>query len=215
MDVEKKDELPLTTILADDKYNRKRKRRRCICLSVTAAMVLIIVALALTILILALTVFKPKNPITTINSVMVKDLDASVSLLPPRVSLNVSLDLTITIKNPNMAHVKFRNSSAALLYKGQVVGDVPIPSDEIGSDGTKQLNLTLTVFADRLLTNVDVYGDIIRGNLPVSTYTKISGKARVLNLFNIRIVSVSSCDLDISISNRRVSNQTCHYRNKT
>ncbi|KAM0061393.1 hypothetical protein Hdeb2414_s0004g00135451 [Helianthus debilis subsp. tardiflorus] len=145
MDVEKKVELPLTTIITDDK--RKRKRWRCICLSIIIAAILLV---ALTILILALTVFKPKKPITTVNSVAVKDLDATVNLLPPRVSLNVTLDLDITIKNPNKVAVKFLNSSATLLYKGQVV--------------------------DRLLANVDVYADIIRGNLPVSTYTRISGR---------------------------------------
>ncbi|KAI3676145.1 hypothetical protein L1987_85745 [Smallanthus sonchifolius] len=206
MDIDKKDELPLTTIVADVNQHRRRKRRRWICLSVIA----VILAVALIILILALTVFKAKKPITTVNSVAIKDLHASFNLLPPRVSLNVSLDLDITIKNPNKVRVKFRNSSAVLFYKDQVIGDVPIPSREIGSDGTKQLNLTLTVFADRLLTNSDVYADLIRGNLPVSTYTRISGKARILNLFNVRIVSVSSCDLDISISSRRISNQSCH-----
>ncbi|KAL4572555.1 hypothetical protein LXL04_019335 [Taraxacum kok-saghyz] len=212
MDVEKKDEQPLTTIIADDNYYRKRKRRRCICLSVIAA---VIVVLGLIILILALTVFKAKKPVTTVNSVAIKDFDASINLLPPRVSLNISLDLDISIKNPNKVGVKYRDSSAILLYKGQAVGEVPIPAGEIGSDDTTQMNLTLTIFADRLLTNSDVYTDVINGNLPVSTYTKISGKARILNLFNIRIVSVSSCDLNIDISNQRISNQTCQYKNKS
>ncbi|KAL8206012.1 hypothetical protein R6Q57_009563 [Mikania cordata] len=212
MEVEKKDEIPLTTVVPNADYHRKRRRRRwIICLSLIAIIILLV---ALIIIILAFTVFKAKKPITTVNSVAVKDLDASVTLIPLRVSLNVSLGLDITIKNPNKVRVKFRNSSAILYYKGDVVGDVPIPSGEIGSDGSKQLNLTLTVFADRLLTNTNVYGEILGGNLTVSTYTRITGKARVLNLFNIRIVSISSCDLDISISDRRVSNQTCRNSNK-
>ncbi|KAJ9547489.1 hypothetical protein OSB04_020032 [Centaurea solstitialis] len=157
---------------------------------------------------------RSRNPVTTVNSVEIRDLDASVNLLPPRVSLNVSLDLDISIKNPNKLPVKYRNSSANLLYKGEVVGDVPIPAGEIGSGDTKRLKLMLTVFADRLLTNPHVYGDVIRGTLQVSTYTRISGKARVLNLFNVHFVSVSKCDLDISISDRRISKQICDYENK-
>lgn len=208
MDIEKKDQYPATTITTNN--NRHKRRRKIILISLLA----IILIIALIILILVLTLFKAKKPITTVNSIAVKDLDASVNLLPPRVSINVSLDLNISIKNPNKVKVKYHNSSAILLYKGQVIGDVPIPAGEIGSDRTKDLNLTLTVFADRLLTNVDVYADVIGGNLPVSTYTRIAGKARVLNLFNIRIVSVSTCDLNISILNRGVSNQTCHYTNK-
>ncbi|GKD83173.1 late embryogenesis abundant protein, LEA-14 [Tanacetum coccineum] len=212
MDIEKKEEEPVTTIIANDNNRRKRKRRTCICISITVAIFLLI---ALLILILALTLFKPKKPVTRVNSIKIKHLDASVNLLPLRVSLNVSLGLDLSIKNPNKVRVKFRNSSAVILYKGQEIGDVPIPAGEIGSEGTMQMNLTLTVFADRLLTNMDVYGDVINGNLPVSTYTRITGRARILNLFNIRIVSVSSCDLNISILNRSVSNQTCHYTNKS
>ncbi|PWA51466.1 late embryogenesis abundant protein, LEA-14 [Artemisia annua] len=208
MNIEQKEEHPLN---ANNNNRRKRKRRTCICISITVSILLLI---ALVILILALTVFKPKKPVTTVNSIKIKDLDASVNLLPLRVSLNVSLDLDISIKNPNKVHVKYRNSTAVISYKGQEVGDVPIPAGEIGSDGTKQMNLTLTVFADRLLTNIDVYRDVISGNLPVSTYTRVASKVRLLNLFNIRVVSTSSCDLNISISDRSVSNQTCHYTNK-
>ncbi|GKB08699.1 late embryogenesis abundant protein, LEA-14 [Tanacetum coccineum] len=193
-----------------DHSSRSSKRGRCICLSLA----LTILAIGLIILILALTVFKSKKPVTTVNSVVLNDVNATVNLIPLRVSLNVSLDVTITVRNPNKVGFSYQNSSAALLYKGHDIGNVPIPAGKIGSDDSKQMNLTLTIFADRLLTDIDVYGDVISGNFPVSTYTKIKGKVRILNLFNIHVVSTSTCDLKIDVLNQKIAKQSCHYKNK-
>lgn len=198
----------------DDQHSQTpaKRRRRCICFSVALISVLAVVALL--ILILALTVFKSKKPVTTVNSVALKDVNVSVTLLPLSVSLNISLDINISVRNPNKVKIKYRNSSAALRYKGHDVGNVPIPAGKIGSDGTKQLNLTLTIFADRLLTDLDIYRDVIGSNFPVSTYTRISATVRIVNLFNIHVVSTSTCDLNIDILKRRIANQRCHYKNK-
>ncbi|KAK9067755.1 hypothetical protein SSX86_011866 [Deinandra increscens subsp. villosa] len=205
----KHDEMTVTAIPAGA---GKSKRRRIICLSVSLT---VLAAAGLLILILALTVFKSKQPITTVNSVAVKDVNATVNLLPVTVSVNISLDITISVKNPNRVGVTYRDSSAALRYRGREIGDVPIPGGKIGSGETKRLNLSLTVFADRLLSDVgDVYGDVMSGKFPLSSYTRISGRIRVLNMFNIHVSSTSTCDLKIDILNRKIVNQSCHYKNK-
>ncbi|XP_071741408.1 uncharacterized protein [Rutidosis leptorrhynchoides] len=91
----------------------------------------------------------------------------------------MSLNISISVKNPNKADITYQESSAALRYKDHDIGNVPIPAGKIGATDTKQLNLTLTIFGDRLLTDVSVYGDAISGSFPVSTYTKIKGKIRL------------------------------------
>ncbi|KAI3759975.1 hypothetical protein L1987_50362 [Smallanthus sonchifolius] len=202
-------DVTVSAVPAGDQPSRNSKRRTYICFSIT----LTVLAVALIILILALTIFKSKKPITTVNSVAVRDVNATVNLLPPRVSINITLDVTISVKNPNKVGMTYRKSSAALRFKGHDIGSIPIPAGKIGSGDTKQMNLTLTVFADRLLTDVDVYGDVISGNFPLSTYTKISGKIRILNLFNIHVSSISTCNLKIDILNRKIVNQSCHYKN--
>ncbi|PWA93733.1 Late embryogenesis abundant protein, LEA-14 [Artemisia annua] len=200
----------INAVPTSDHSHRRPKRGQCICLSLTLA----IFAIGLIILILALTVFKFKKPVTTVNSVVLNDVNATVNLVPLRVSLNISLDITITVRNPNKVGITYQNSSAALRYKGRDIGNVPIPAGKIGSDDSKKMNLTLTIFADRLLTDIDVYGDVISGNFPVSTHTKITGKVRILNLFNIHVVSTSTCDLEIDVLNQKIAKQNCHYKNK-
>ncbi|KAC9235833.1 hypothetical protein R6Q59_027134 [Mikania micrantha] len=213
MDLEKKDEQPLRSVavpVADDS-SRKRRRRRCIiCWSSVAGVIL---TLALILLILGLTVFKAKKPVLTVNSVQLQDLDFSVNPIPIRVSLNISLALDITIKNPNKVGVNYRNSSAVIQYRGKDVGNVPIPAGRIGSDDTSRLHLTLTVFADRLVSDSEIYQDILSGNLPLSTYTRIKARVRVL-FVHIHVTSTSTCDVNIDIQGRKIANQTCHYKNK-
>ncbi|KAK9068963.1 hypothetical protein SSX86_013079 [Deinandra increscens subsp. villosa] len=215
MDIEKKDEQPLRSVAvspaADDK-SRKRKRRRCIiitCSSITG----VILTIALILLILSLTVFKAKKPVLTVNSVALQDFDVSVDPLPLRVLLNLSLALNITIENPNKVGISYASSSATLRYKGRDVGDVPIPAGKIGSDDKEQLDLTVTIFADRLVTDSEIYRDVLGGNLPFSTYTKIKAKVRVV-FVHIHVTSTSTCDVNIDIQSRSITNQTCRYKNK-
>ncbi|CAL5422911.1 unnamed protein product [Camellia sinensis] len=134
-----------------------RNRRRNICLAVIA----VVLAIVILLVVLGFTVFKAKHPINTVNSIAVKDLKFSLDIMRLRVNLNVSLDVNLSIKNPNKVGFKYTNSSALLKYRGEVVGDVPVPAGEISAGETLPMNMTLTVLADRLLTNSDVYSDVM------------------------------------------------------
>ncbi|KAL3654857.1 hypothetical protein CASFOL_000643 [Castilleja foliolosa] len=188
--------------------HKPRRRCKCICLSVTA----VLLGLGLLLLILGLTVFKVKKPTTTVDSVSVQDLDLSVDIARLRVLLNVTLDFTITATNPNRVGFKYTDSTAYIRYKGNDVGEVPIPAGSIGARDTRSMNLTLTLMADRLLSNSALYTDVISGTLPLQTYVRLAGKVRIL--FNFHVVASTTCDLDISIANRTVANQKCHYKTK-
>lgn len=186
-----------------------RNRRRNICLAVIA----VVLAIVILLVVLGFTVFKAKHPINTVNSIAVKDLKFSLDIMRLRVNLNVSLDVNLSIKNPNKVGFKYTNSSALLKYRGEVVGDVPVPAGEISAGETLPMNMTLTVLADRLLSNSDVYSDVMSGTLPFSTFTRMSGKVHIL-IVKIHLVSYTTCDFNISVGNRSVTDQTCHYKTK-
>ncbi|KAL6529161.1 hypothetical protein OROGR_014784 [Orobanche gracilis] len=189
--------------------NSKRSRRKsCICLSVIA----LILALGFLFLILGLTVLKVKRPRTTVDFVSLQDLDFSLDIARLRVRLNVTLDLGISLTNPNRVGFKYTNSTAFLRYRAADVGEVPISAGKIGARDTHPLNLTLTLMADRLLFNSALYTDVVSGTLPFQTYVRIPGKVRLL--FNIHVITYTTCDLEISLANRTVSNQKCHYKAK-
>ncbi|XAR55702.1 hypothetical protein NMG60_11035870 [Bertholletia excelsa] len=188
---------------------RSRKRARNICLVVTA----VILGIVLLLVILGLTVFKPKRPVTTVNSVALKDLRLSIDITKLSVHLNITLDVHVSIKNRNKVGFKYSNSSVFIKYRGDVVGEAPVPAGEMSAGKTVPMNLTVTVMADRLLSKSELYSDVISGSLPLSTYTRVSGKVRVL-FFKIHVVSSTTCDIDIDIGDRKVANQICHYKTK-
>ncbi|RDX69154.1 hypothetical protein CR513_51765, partial [Mucuna pruriens] len=129
---------------------------RNVCLAVTG----IVIAIVLLIVILALTVFKPKHPVTTVDSVKVEDFHMSLDIAKLKVDLNVTLGIDVSVENPNKVGFKYSDSTAYLNYRGQLIGDVPLSAGEISSGETKGFNLTLTIMADRLLSDSQLYSDV-------------------------------------------------------
>ncbi|KAF3620848.1 putative KH domain-containing protein-like [Capsicum annuum] len=184
----------------------KKKRARNCCLICLAVLILV----GLLFLILGLTVFKAKKPVITVNSVVLRDLGVSFDITKLQVHLNVTLQADLSVRNPNRVGFKYDSTSATLQYKGQVIGDAPVPAGKIGSRETRPMNITLTVMADRLFSNSGLYSDVMSGGLPLTTYVKLSGVVRVL--FKIHVKSSTTCDLYIDVLNRKLVNQTCHYK---
>ncbi|MCI11962.1 harpin-induced 1, partial [Trifolium medium] len=117
-----------------------------------------------------------KHPVTTVDSLKLQDFDLNLDIAKLRVDLNITLDVDVSVKNPNKVGFKYSNTTAHLNYRGQLIGEVPIIAGEISSGETKGFNLTLTVMADRLLSNSQLYSDITSGSLPLNTFLIISGK---------------------------------------
>ncbi|CAN6575921.1 unnamed protein product [Malus baccata var. baccata] len=174
------------------------RRRTCrnVCLAATAAVFVATIVLV----ILCLTVFKAKNPTTTVNSAVLKDLDVSLNIPRVSVDVNLTLGVDLSVKNPNKVGFKYKNSTASLNYRGTQVGEAQIGSGKISADQTKPMNVTLTIMADRLLgKSSELFSDVRAGTLPLNTFTKISGKVIVLGIFKIHVVSTSSCDFSIDV----------------
>ncbi|XP_021291022.1 uncharacterized protein LOC110421700 [Herrania umbratica] len=189
-----------------------RRRRKCrnICFAVIAVLLFIIIL----IVILAFTVFKAKRPVTTIDSVSLANLKFSLDVVRLQVLLNATLDVDLTIKNPNKVGFKYTDSSAQLNYRGQQVGEVPIPAGKMPADAAAPMNLTLTLMADRLVSDSKFFSDVSGGELPLNAFARIPGKVNVLNLFKIHVVSSTSCDFTVFLSNATVGDQDCKYKTK-
>ncbi|KAI4341909.1 hypothetical protein MLD38_026579 [Melastoma candidum] len=183
-------------------------RRLCCaaCLAILTLLVLIVVVL----IILSLTLYKAKHPVTTVDSVSLRSFDLSILSL----SLNLTLDLDLSLHNPNRVGFKYHDSTALLNFDNHLIGQVPIPAGEIGARDTAGMNLTLTVFADKLLGDSQAYVDVIAGSLPLNSYSRISGKVTIFSFVKVNVVSTTSCNFILFISNRTIGNQQCEYKTK-
>ncbi|CAN1147199.1 hypothetical protein LINPERHAP2_LOCUS15728 [Linum perenne] len=197
----------------DDKTNKRRKRRN-ICLGTTAAAIILIV---LIMLILALTVFKAKKPVTTMENVSLRDLSMSLDITNNRtpIRLNLTLDVDMAIKNPNKVGVKLSaGNSASLIYRGEQVGEIPIPAGKISADSTTPMNMTMVLMADRLLSRSQLYSDVLADVIPVNVYARIKAKVSIFKIFKIGVTSVTTCDITVFVSNRTVGQQNCNSKTK-
>ncbi|CAN6930040.1 unnamed protein product [Brassica oleracea var. botrytis] len=186
----------------------KRNRKICICISL---LILILLLIFIVLLVLGLTLFKPKNPTATVGSVAVERLRTSVDVLNLKANLNLTLQAHLALKNPNRVGFSFGSTSALLNYKGQLVGEAPLPANKVGPQKTLRMNITLTLMADRLLSESQVFSDVMSGSIPVNAFVKVAGKVSVFNMFKIKVKSSASCDVTISVSSRNVTSQ--HSRN--
>lgn len=184
------------------------------CRNICIAVLVVAVIIVLVILILALTVYKAKKPVITVNSVNLKDLDVSFDMVRMKALLNMTVDVDLSVRNPNRVGVDYTNTSAELGYRGEPVGEAPIPAGRISADSTEDMNITATVMADRMLSNPRTFSDIKGGVLPMTTSTKISGKVSILSLFKIHVKSAVSCDINVFISNRTIDDHQCKYETK-
>ncbi|KAJ4962275.1 hypothetical protein NE237_022214 [Protea cynaroides] len=163
----------------------------------------------LLLMILGLTIFKGKEPTITVDSVTVKNLQYSLEP-PPKIKayLNATLLLDMSVYNPNKASFKYGNSSANIDYNGELVGEAMIPAGDIPSDGTVEIITTVTIMADRLLSDSNFYSDMVYGSIPFSVYTRISGKVKIL-IFKKHIDTHTSCYIALNIRTGNVTDTQC------
>lgn len=182
------------------------KCRKTTCLVVTLCLV---IAILLVLVLLAFTVFKPHPPITTVDTVKVEDMSLGMDIFSMSVNVNVSLDVGVSVTNRNKFGLEYHNSSAQLYYRGQLIGEGPIPNGEISGEETKGINLTLTIMADRLASNTEVTKDIASGSMPLNTLVRLFGMVKVMGFIRFHVASTSSCDFALNISNRTIIGNTC------
>ncbi|KAM6565240.1 hypothetical protein CsatA_024368 [Cannabis sativa] len=193
------------------KYKRSRKRRNIIRVSCGMLVTHIII-----LLILSLTVFKAKDPTTTINNFHVSNLTYFLDIQRLRVDLNLTLAVDLSVRNKNKVSFKYHNCTAALNYRGHLVGVINIPAGNIPSDDTKRLDITLTIMADHLLLDdsQDLFSDVVAGVVPMNTYLKMSGKVKIFGIFKIHVRATSSCNFNVNISSTSITDQTCNNKAK-
>ncbi|KAI3698111.1 hypothetical protein L6452_31223 [Arctium lappa] len=177
---------------------KSRRLLKIIC-AVTAILLIIIIITAVT---LYYTLFKPKQPKITTQSVT---LDSFSQNLGDITDLNVTLGILVTINNPNYGGFKYGNSTTYLTYRGDLVAEAPITEDSIPARGRHDVSMTVLVIGKRLITNPDFSKDLGTKVLNFTSTTTLKGKAIVLKVFKKKATTYSSCDISINI----------HYNNAT
>lgn len=95
-----------------------------------------------------------------------------------------------------------------------MVGYAPIPPGEVGAGGKESIRMLLTVFADRLVSDSELVGDLASGEIVFLSVTKLDGKAEITKAIKFKLSSETSCDLKVDVMSRSVENGRCKYKTK-
>ncbi|GER26452.1 late embryogenesis abundant protein [Striga asiatica] len=188
---------------------KSRRRRRLLVCSATAAGILLI--LAATAAALALTVFRIRDPVIRMNGVAVQRADLVAGTAMPRPGSNMTIAADVSVKNPNFATFRYRNTTTAIYYRGVVIGEARGPPGRARAQRTMRMNITVDVMMDRVLSQPDLASDLASGVVTMSSYTVVGGRVRVL-MIGKHVTVTMNCSMTVNITSRTIMEQRCRRR---
>ncbi|KAM0856949.1 hypothetical protein ACQ4PT_048794 [Festuca glaucescens] len=192
-------------------HNAASRRRLRIC-AVVSLTVLLLLAAAVTAL--AITALRPRPADTTISAMRL----TSVSLSPGSLSLNLTLDAILSIRNPSpVASFAHAAGQAEVYYRGALAADADVPPGRVGAGGTETVTVRLTVLADRLASYaLQLYGDVVggAGDVSLTVQTTVPGTVTVLGLLRHHAVVITVCHVTVSVRRPGAQSSSCQYRTK-
>ncbi|POO01881.1 Late embryogenesis abundant protein [Trema orientale] len=179
-----------------------RRRGLLICCGVTA---LILIVAASIIVTLAFTVFKPKEPEITARPAGLENIEYSLS---PNVTVNVTVDMIITIDNgKNYGSFKFKNTTAYVNYRGDVVAQVPIKHSLVPARGKLNITSPADFMLSKVISNPSFSEDFLSGSLNLTSMATLHGKVGLFKVVKMQATAFSTCDISVFVIDREVQSK--------
>lgn len=200
------------TATADD-YLKKKPLTRKIWFKVSMIIAAIFFILAIIIVILIFTIFKIKNPIINLNRISINQLDIS-NVTAILTSQNISLTAQVSVKNPNYASFKYPDTNTNLFYHGTVIGESRGPAGQAKARRTVFINETVELIIGELLSNPSFLSDIGSTLLPITSYTRVGGRVKMLNFIRRHITVSLNCSVMVNLTSQGIQEQKCSRKVK-
>lgn len=164
--------------------------------------------LAILIIVLIFTVFRVKDPVITMNGVRITKLELS-NTMTLQTRANMSLVADVSVKNPNVASFRYSNTTTSLYYRGVMVGEARGPPGRAKARRTIRMNVTIDVITDRVVSSPDFTTDLGSGLMTMSSFSRVPGQVKILNLFKRHVVVKMNCSTTFNISTQAIKEQSC------
>ncbi|KAL5792322.1 hypothetical protein ACOSP7_000916 [Xanthoceras sorbifolium] len=192
----------------DEAALRQKQTRKRTCIKCCGCVTALLLIIAIVIVILIFTVFRVKDPKIKLNGFTVTRLEL-INGTVPKPGVNMSLIADVSVKNPNVASFKYRNTTTNLYYRSMLVGEARGPPGRARARRTLRMNITVDVITDRLLSNPNLTTDAASGLLNMDSYSRIGGRVNILNIFKRHVTVRMNCSLTINISSQAIEEQKC------
>ncbi|KAK2664173.1 hypothetical protein Ddye_002747 [Dipteronia dyeriana] len=185
--------------------NLRRKKLYIQCCGCLTVLLLIPVM----VIIVLLTVFHVKNPGIRMNSVSIQRQLGVVDG-----DQNITLLVDVQMKNPNYASFKFGNATTVIYYDGVAVGEGRIPAGMAKARRTLRMNVTVDIVPGKVLIVQKLKSDNMSSETwNLSSYTRIVGKVKMLNIIKKNAVVVLNCSFTYNVSSQAIQD-SCTQRVK-
>ncbi|XP_074568101.1 late embryogenesis abundant protein At1g64065-like [Curcuma longa] len=155
-----------------------------------------VIVLGITALVLAFTLLRLKDPKLAVNSLAFGGINEYLDgdQVP---NINLIFYADVSLKNPNLASFRFRNSTTALLYNETVVGLLYAPAGEVGADRTVRMNVTLVLLLIPIFRKIISSMDRLAPRMEVelrSRTPEVAGRMNVLGVYKRDVAVMIMCD---------------------
>lgn len=174
-------------------------------------------AIAAVLLAVTLTVFRVREPVMTMNAISVKGFGSAAPSPPPGGGSSPPLWMTVvadvSVRNPNVASLRYAGSETAVYYRAARVGGASGPPGTARARRTVRLNVTVGVAVGALLGDPGFLGDVAAGAVAVTTATTVRGRVAVLGgVVRRRVVLEMNCTATVAVADMSIRNQSCLQR---
>ncbi|PIN10819.1 hypothetical protein CDL12_16590 [Handroanthus impetiginosus] len=128
----------------------------------------------------------------------------------PKISLDVTLDLTVRVRNVDFYSLNYDELLVAIGYRGKRLGYVTSEGGHIRARGSSYVNATLELDRVEILSDVILLiEDLAKGAITFDTESEVSGKLRIF-FFDLPLMTKMKCELIVNTRNQTISRQSCY-----
>ncbi|CAA2987262.1 uncharacterized protein LOC111369031 [Olea europaea var. sylvestris] len=168
---------------------------------------LLCIAAVLPFLIAATYILWPSDPYVSIVRLR---LDGLQFHTPPKISIDIKLDLTVKVRNRNFYSIDYDSLAVAIGYRGNRLGYATSNHGCVRARGKSYVSATLQVDGVEFLSDVILLlDDLAKGSVPFDTVTEIDGKLGV-SFFDIPLKAKISCEITLNAQNQTIDHQSCY-----
>ncbi|MED6191498.1 hypothetical protein PIB30_000596 [Stylosanthes scabra] len=188
-----------------EKQISRIKTAVCCCGCFTALICIVAVIL----IVLSFTVYNVQDPDVRLDSVTIVNgtLNLKANATATSSSDNVTLLAHLIVKNTNSFTFRYGTTTTQVSYDGIEIGVGTLPPGKTKGKRTAMLNVTMEVVAKKLVDAPGLRRDVEEDQaVNISSYTRIDGRVKVLNMFKRKVVVVLNCTVEYNVTTGHILN---------
>ncbi|KAJ4836684.1 hypothetical protein Tsubulata_043327 [Turnera subulata] len=127
----------------------------------------------------------------------------------PIISLDISMHVTIRVRNVDVYSMDLNTLDVAVKYRGKRLGHVTSGRGHVRAFASSYVEAELNLIGVRVLTDVvPLLEDLAKGSVPFDTVTEVSGRLGLL-FFGFPLKAKLSCEVLVNTKNQTILRQSC------